>query len=152
MRLTTLVTRAPQILLPTAVLLFLVFLASPTFIDSVTSEGVVTLTPGYAAVLWFALILPGAAARSRRDAVVLLCLFLAHFAFLALPVLVVLRRFRPWLLRMFFCVLFVAGFVSMSELIGRSERVGFGVYVWLIAAVTAATFCLLAPDDTHTFV
>jgi hypothetical protein len=148
MRPTTLVTRASQITFAIAELLFLVFLASPTFIDSVTSEGAVTMLPGYAAVLWCAVILASVLVRSWRYTALLLPLFLAHVGFIILPALVLLRRFRPWVLRVCFSLVFVAGFVGMAQLIGRSERVGFGAYLWLIAAVAAASFCLLPQDDS----
>ena len=148
MKLTTLVTRASQISLAIAELLFLVFLASPTFIESVTSEGTVTMLPGYGAVLWCAVILPSVLVRSWRYTALLLPLFLAHVGFIILPALVLLRRFRPLVLRACFSLLFVVGFVAMAQLIGRSERVGFGAYLWLIAAVAAASFCLLPQDDS----
>lgn len=140
--------RASQILLAVSLLLFLGFLASPGFVDSVDGFGTVTMLPGYAAVLWWAIILPSAATRYPREAVVLFPFVVANVAFVALPLLVILRRFRPLALRMFFCLLFVAGFVSMAWLIGKSERVAFGVYLWLLAAVAAAGFCLLPRDDT----
>ena len=149
MKQTTLVTRASQISLAIAELLFLVFLASPTFIDSVTSEGTVTMLPGYAAVAWCAVVLPSVVVRYPREAAILFPLLLAHVGFIILPALVLLRRFRPWLLRVCFSALFVVGFVSMATLIGRSERVGFGAYLWLIAAIAAATFCLLPRDDPN---
>jgi len=75
-------------------------------------------------------------------------LLLTVLAFFVLPMLVWWRRFRPWFLRVFFSLAFVAGFVSMAELIGRSEHVGFDVYLWLLAAVAATAFCLLPQDDT----
>ena len=148
MKIQSVVMRARQILLVIALLFFLGFLASPGFVDSVTGDGKVTMLPGYGSVLWWAINLPYAVTHSRRDGVLLVSLSLTHVAFVGLPVLVALRRFRPLALRMFFCVVFVAGFVSMASLIGRSERVAFGVYLWLLAAVAAAGFCLLPRDDS----
>ena len=140
--------RAPQVLLAIAVLLFLAFLASPGFVDSIKGDGTVTMLPGLGAVLWWVVVLPNAVSDYPRDALVLVSVLLAQVAFLVLPVLVVLRRFGSLALRVFFCVLFVAGFISMTLIIGRSELVAFGVYLWLLAAVAAATFCLLPPYDT----
>ena len=140
--------RASQILLLISVLLFVGFLASPAFVDSVDGNGTVTMSPGLGAVLWWALILPSAVGHSRLDTVLLVPLLLAQVAFVALPILVLLRRFRSLALRMLFCVLFVIGFISMASVIGRSERVGFGAYLWLLAAVAAATFCFLPQYDT----
>lgn len=148
MKFSLVVMRTPHVLLAIAVLLFLGFLASPAFVESVQADGTVTMLPGYGVVLWWVLLLPYALGHSRRDAVLLVALFLAHIAFIALPVLVVLRRFRSLTLRVFFCLLFVAGFISMASIIGRSELVGFGVYLWLLATVAAAAFCLLLPYDT----
>ena len=142
------VMRKPQILLAVAGLLFLGFLVSPGFVDSVTGHRTVNMLPGYGAVAWWVVVLPGAAAHSRRHAVVLLSLLLAQVAFLVVPALVVLGRFRPLALRVFFGLLFVAGLFSMAWLIGRSEYVEFGVYLWLLAAVAAATFCLWPQPDT----
>ena len=141
------VMRAPQVLLAFAVLLSIAFLASPGFVDSVNGDGTVTMLSGVGAVLWWVVILPNATSDYPRDAVLLVSLLLAQVAFFVLPLLVVLRRFSSLALRVFFCVLFVAGFISMTSIIGRSELVAFGVYLWLLAAVAAATFCLLPPYD-----
>ena len=140
--------RAPQVLLAIAVLLFFAFLASPGFVDSVTGDGTVTMLSGIGAVLWWVVVLPHAASDNPRDALLLVSVLLAQVAFLVLPVLVVLRRFRSLALRVFFCVVFVAGFISMTSIIARSEPVAFGVHLWLLAAVAATAFCLLPPYDT----
>ena len=119
MKFSLVVMRAPHVLLAIAVLLFLGFLASPAFVESVQADGTVTMLPGYGVVLWYVLVLPYAVDHSRRDALFLVSLFMAHIAFLVLPVLVVLRRFRSLALRVFFSLLFVAGFISMASIIGR---------------------------------
>lgn len=139
---------ARQILLAIAVLLFLAFLGSPAFVDSVTGDGKVTMLAGYGSVLWWIVILPYSVLHFPREVLPLVSVLLADVAFLVVPVLVVLRRFRALALRMFFCLVFVAGFISMALIIGRSERVAVGVYLWLLAAVAAATFCFLPPSDT----
>jgi len=143
------IMRGSQVLLATAVLLFLGFLASPTFVDSVAADGtVMSMLPGWGAVLAGVVFLPSAAVHFQHGAVLLVFLLFTVLAFIVLPMLVWWRRFRPWFLRVFFSLAFVAGFVSMAKLIGRSDHVGFDVYLWLLAAVAATAFCLLPQDDT----
>ena len=135
--------RAPQVLLTIAVLLFVGFLVSPGFVDSIKGDGTVTMLPGFAAVTWQALSTPSAVTYSPREALVLIPLLLAHVAFVILPLTVELGRFRPRALRYTFCALFVCGLFSMAWMIWSSERVAFGVYFWLLAALAAGSFCLL---------
>ena len=93
------VMRAPQVLLTIALLLFVGFLVSPGFVDSVKGDGTVTMLPGFAAVTWQALSTPSAVTHSPREALVLIPLLLAHVAFVILPLTVALGRFRPRALR-----------------------------------------------------
>lgn len=135
--------RAPQVLLTIALLLFVGFLASPGFVDSVNGDGTVTMLPGFAAVVWQVLLIPTVVTQSHREALVLFPLLLAHMAFVILPLTIALGRFHPQVLRYSFCVFFVCGLLSMSWMIWNSERVAFGVYLWLLAAFAAGIFCLL---------
>jgi len=66
------IMRGSQVLLATAVLLFLGFLASPTFVDSVAADGtVMSMLPGWAAVLAGVVFLPSAAVHFQHGAVLL---------------------------------------------------------------------------------
>ena len=141
--------RAPQVLLTTAVLLFVGFLVSPGFVDSIKGDGTVTMLPGFAAVVWHALQVPSTVTQSPREALVLIPLLLAHAAFVLLPVMVALGRFRPRALRYSFCGVFVCGLLALTWLTWTLERVAFGVHLWWLAALAAGSFCLL-PRSSET--
>ncbi|HEY5894801.1 MAG TPA: hypothetical protein VIT91_16385 [Chthoniobacterales bacterium] len=134
--------RAPQVLLAVAVLAFAGFLVSPGFVDSIKGDGTVTMLPGFAAVAWQTLTVRSAVTHSAREALVV-PLLPAHAAFVILPLVVAMGRFRQRALRYTFCVIFVCGLSSMAWTIWSFERVAFGVYLWLLAAVAAGSFCLL---------
>jgi hypothetical protein len=135
--------RAPQILLTIAVLLFSGFLVSPGFVDSVKGDNTIAMSPGWVTVVWHALLLPSAITQPGRDALVLISILLANLAFVILPLTVALGRFRPQALRYTFCLLFVFGMIAMAWLIRSSEHVAFGAHLWLLAALAAASYCLL---------
>jgi hypothetical protein len=135
--------RAPKILLTVAVLLFVGFLVSPGFVDSVKGDGTVTMLPGFASVVWHALLMPSAISHSPRETLVLIPLLLAHAAFVILLLMVALGRFRPRALRYTFCGVFVCGLLAMTCMAWSAERIALGVYLWLLAALVASSYCLL---------
>lgn len=137
------VTSAAKALLLIAVLLFVGFLVSPGFVDSVKGDGTVTMLPGFAAVLWHALLMSNTLTQAPGEALALLLLLLAHVSFVILPLAVALGCFRPRALRYIMCALFVCGGLVMVWMVWGAEHVSFGVYLWLLGALFACTYCLL---------
>lgn len=131
-----------SVLLTIAVLLFVGFLVSPGFVDSIKGDGTVTMLPGFATVIWLALVAPSAVAYSPREALFILPVLFASAAFIVLPLLVALSCFRSRVLRHTFCGAFICGLFSMAWMILSSERFAFGVYLWLLAVLAAGGFCL----------
>ena len=132
-----------------AIALFVGFLIAPGFVDSISGAGVITMMPGFAAVIWQAVNGTCSILNGEMSGDVLLSLFVtaAHAAFVVMPLLVLTGKFRRPGLRRAFFVAFLCGLFSMAIVASRSEPVGYGIYLWLAATVAADTFCFLRPES-----
>ena len=142
-----------------ACLLFAGFLFSPTFVSAVKGNGDYTLAAGWQHVWFFMDYLVYSFPWHKEDAarmtLLVLPLLLAELGFFVLPVLHFKKFFGYSWLRFMIAGNILAGGVAFSWLvwheISMNSHVGYGVWLWLMAAMLAVVYCLLKPSGSGKF-
>ena len=138
---------------------FALFLLSPSFVDAVKGDGTQTMRPGWTQVFWDALFLIHAWELHRNEffhvVIISLPSLVAEAGFLLLPVLAYKKFYgRQWLRFGMAGVFFIGGTMFglwVRHEISMNSHVGYGVWLWLMAAMLAVVYCLLKPSGSGKF-
>jgi hypothetical protein len=152
----------PRIFLRTALLtlacvLFALFLLVPSFVDSVKGDGAQTMRPGWTQVFWDIWFFLHIWELDKTEFFYILFVsipsLLAEIGILLLPLLHCKKFFGHSWLRFGMAGIFSAGGTAFGWLVWHESSVnygtGYGVWLWLLAVMFAALYCLLKSADSQ---